>query len=81
MTGVNRPHPDLLRQIRSLQVTPSSQDLRGDFCDGIIVAADALFQRTAGKKYQRRIVILTDAEHKVQVDSQQLLNKHDSRIL
>lgn len=78
MTGVNRPHPDLLRQVRALQVTPSSQDLRGDFCDGLVVAADALFQRTAGKKYQRKIVIITDAEHKVHVDSQQILVVLDS---
>lgn len=78
MTGVNRPHPDLLRQIQALQVTPSSKHLRGDFCDGIVVAADALFKRTSGKKYQRRIVLITDAEHKVQIDPQQLLVVLDS---
>ncbi len=78
MTGVNRAHPDLMRQVQALQVTPSSHKLRGDFCDGLVVAADALFQRTAGKKYQRRIVLITDAEHKVQVDSQQLLVVLDS---
>jgi ATP-dependent DNA helicase 2 subunit 2 len=78
MTGVNRPHPDLLRQVQDLQVTPSSKNLRGDFCDGIVVAADALFKRTSGKKYQRRIVLITDAEHKVEVDPQQLLVVLDS---
>lgn len=78
MTGVNRPHPDLLRQVQALQVTRPSTNLRGDFCDGLVVAADALFQRTAGKKYERRIVLITDAEHKVKVDSQQLLVVLDS---
>ena len=78
MVGVNRPHPDLLRQIQDLQVTSSSKGLRGDVCDGIVVAADALYQRTSGKKYQRRIVLITDAEHQVQVDSQQLLVVLDS---
>lgn len=77
-TGVNRPHANLLRQIQDLQVTPSSNHLRGDFCDGIVVAADALYKRTSTKKYQRRIVLITDAEHKVQVDPQQLLVVLDS---
>jgi len=78
--GINRPHPNLLRRIQKLQVSSScsSTRLRGDFCDGIIVAADALYKRTATKQCQRKIVLLTDAEHKVQVDPQQLLVVLDS---
>lgn len=78
VTGVNRPHPNLLRQVHDLQVSSSSSRFRGDFCDGIVVAADALYRRTSTKQYQRRIVLITDAEHKVQVDPQQLLVVLDS---
>jgi ATP-dependent DNA helicase 2 subunit 2 len=78
VTGVNRPHPNLLRQVHDLQVSSSSSCFRGDFCDGIVVAADALYRRTSTKQYQRRIVLITDAEHKVQVDPQQLLVVLDS---
>jgi ATP-dependent DNA helicase 2 subunit 2 len=77
-TGINRPTPELLRRLGKLRATPNSKKLRGDFCDGIIVAADALYRRTSGKKYQRRIVLITDAEHKVEVDHQQLLVVLDS---
>lgn len=77
-TGVNRPHPNLLRKIQGLKVSSSTSRLRGDFCDGIVVAADALYKRTSTKKYQRRIVLITDAEHKVQLDPQQLLVVLDS---
>ena len=35
-------------------------------------------KRTATKKYQRKIVLITDAEHKVKVDPQQLLVVLDS---
>ncbi|CAJ1954548.1 unnamed protein product [Cylindrotheca closterium] len=69
---VARPTPSLLRKIDSLQVSKESESLRGDFCDGIIVAADSLYKRTNKKKYQRRIVLITDAEHRVEVDGEQL---------
>ena len=78
--GVSRPTPELLRQICKIQSSESSspQSLRGDFCDGIIVGADALYRRTNGKKYIRRIVLVSDVEHEVQVDSKQLLVVLDS---
>jgi ATP-dependent DNA helicase 2 subunit 2 len=88
-SGMMRPTPDLLRTIHQLQATTKDtsssfssnnkdNNLRGDFCDGIIVAADALYRRTAGKKYQRRMVLFTDAQHEVVVDSKQLLVVLDS---
>ena len=46
--------------------------IQGDFCDGIILAADALYRRTANKKFKRRIILVTDAEHEVQVNGEQL---------
>jgi ATP-dependent DNA helicase 2 subunit 2 len=78
--GITRPNATLLRQVAQVQPASAADacDLRGDVCDGIIVAADALFRRTSGKKYQRRIVIFTDAQHKVQVDAKQLLVVLDS---
>eukprot|EP00536_Pseudo-nitzschia_multiseries_P003982 jgi/Psemu1/64406/estExt_Genemark1.C_640009 len=37
----------------------------GDFESGLVYAADALYRRTSGKQFDRRIILLTDAEHKV----------------
>ncbi|KAG7343309.1 Ku70/Ku80 beta-barrel domain containing protein [Nitzschia inconspicua] len=79
--GIQRPTPDLLRKIQGLQVTSSSSKKEmkgGDFVAGIIYAADALHQRTAGKKYERRIILLTDAEHKVSTNPKLLLVALDS---
>jgi len=80
LPGIQRVHPNLLRRIQGLQVSSSSSSrhFRGDFCDGLVLAADALYKRTATKKYQRKIVLITDAEHKVKVDPQQLLVVLDS---
>lgn len=74
---LNRPSPSTLRLIRSVQCTiseamASSNSIRGDLCDGLILAADALHRRTNGKKYRRKIVMITDAEHVVDVNLEQL---------
>jgi hypothetical protein len=80
--GIQRPKPDLLRKIHDLQVTPSLSNNEvtngGDFVAGIIYAADALHQKTSKKKYTRRIVLLTDAEHKVSTNPKMLLVALDS---
>lgn len=39
--------------------------LGGDFCNGIILAASAMYTRTHGKQYRRKIVLFTDAMHEV----------------
>eukprot|EP00970_Alexandrium_tamarense_P003424 scaffold536_cov193-Alexandrium_tamarense.AAC.3 len=75
--NLNRPSPHLLRDIHSIQSTTtphpsSSSTIQGDFCDGIILAADTLYRRTAGKKYIRKIILFTDAEHEVRIDGEQL---------
>lgn len=79
-TGVTVPTVSLLRAIEALQpTTPSSASkLRGDICDAIIVAADALYRRTAKRRYKRKIVLLTDAEHEVALDGQQIATVLDS---
>jgi ATP-dependent DNA helicase 2 subunit 2 len=80
--GIQRPTPDLLRKIHSLRVSPFLSDKEGkqggDFVAGIVYAADALHQKTAGKKFTRRIVLLTDVEHKVWTNPKMLLVALDS---
>jgi ATP-dependent DNA helicase 2 subunit 2 len=68
--GIRQPLPDLLRKIHKLQVPAAgkSKIRGGDIVSGICYATDALYQATATKKYQRRIILLTDAEHKIAPD-------------
>ena len=69
------PCSHTLRSIRNVQCTINetmTSSTRGDLCDGLILAADALHRRTNGKKYKRTIVLITDAEHEVQVNGEQL---------
>ena len=72
-----RPTVDLMREIRALKPSGQKGDKSGDLWDGIVVASDALFRRTKGKKYRRRLIIFTDAEHEVHVDDEQLLGVVD----
>lgn len=69
------PCPQTLRSLRNVQCTINESMIsstQGDLCDGLILAADALHRRTNGKKYKRTIVLVTDAEHEVQVNGEQL---------
>jgi ATP-dependent DNA helicase 2 subunit 2 len=71
--ALDRPSPRTLRSVRDVRCTiHESMSVRGDLCDGLILAADALYRRTCGKKYRRGIVMITDAEHEVRVDGEQL---------
>lgn len=36
-----------------------------DLLDGLIVSLDLLYRRTEGKKYEKRLMILTDAASKL----------------
>ena len=57
-----------------MDLSPKKADsTSGDLCDGIIVASDALFRRTDKKKYKRRLVVFTDAQHEINVDESQLM--------
>jgi len=78
--GVVRPSVDLLRRISSLEATEEDKavGLRGDICDAILVAADAIYHRSNKRKFQRRIVLLTDAGHDVVLDIQQTLHVVES---
>ena len=78
---VTRPTVELLREVSKIETTVKEEemrDIRGDVCDGIIVAADALRRRTIGKKYSRQIVIFTDAAHALVIDQEQILRVVDS---
>jgi ATP-dependent DNA helicase 2 subunit 2 len=80
--GVTRPSVDLLRRLQRVETCTDQQALdismQGDFCNGIILAADALYERTFKKKYQRKIVLVTDAEHDLVMNVQQILLVVDS---
>eukprot|EP00574_Skeletonema_japonicum_P011700 CAMPEP_0201726290 /NCGR_PEP_ID=MMETSP0593-20130828/9366_1 /ASSEMBLY_ACC=CAM_ASM_000672 /TAXON_ID=267983 /ORGANISM="Skeletonema japonicum, Strain CCMP2506" /LENGTH=652 /DNA_ID=CAMNT_0048217763 /DNA_START=70 /DNA_END=2028 /DNA_ORIENTATION=- len=87
---LNRITPQTLRAISHVCSTSDESNadiMQGDVCDGLIVAADALYQRTNGKKFKRKIVLFTDAEHKVSVDGSQLqtvldgLNKMECEVI
>ncbi|KAL7492363.1 hypothetical protein ACHAWT_001528 [Skeletonema menzelii] len=87
---LNRITPQTLRAISHVCSTSDESNadaMQGDLCDGLIVAADSLYQRTNGKKFKRKIVLFTDAEHKVSVDGSQLqtvldgLNKMECEVL
>jgi len=87
---LNRITPQTLRAISHVCSTSDESNadvMQGDLCDGLIVAADALYQRTSGKKFKRKIVLFTDAEHKVSVDGSQLqavldgLNKMECEVI
>ena len=72
---LSRPSPLTLQTIQSVQCTINNDiasSIRGDICAGLILAADTLHRRTNGKKYNRKIVLFTDAEHEVDVHGEQL---------
>lgn len=77
--GVTFPSPDLLRRLQQVE-TCTEHEFRhaidvaqGDFCNGIILAADALHERTHKKRYQRKIVLITDAEHDLVLDTKTIM--------
>jgi len=83
---VQRPSVDLLRQIQSISIssfethidgTDSSntrmmQNRAGGFCDGIMLAFSSLKRKTSGKIYNRKIILITDAEREVNIHWDQL---------
>ena len=77
--GIVRPTPALLRQITNIQSSIPSEDDKsaalsstiqhnGDLCDAIILATDAFYERGTKYKFQRKMILLTDAEHTLVMD-------------
>ncbi len=78
--GIVRPTAALLRQIMDIQSTTTNDDDTttttkhdGDLCDAIILAADAFHERGTHYKFQRNMILLTDAEHELVLDVKSML--------
>lgn len=78
--GVMRPTIEVLRNIRDLEVVSNEEafKLRGSCCDAIVLATDALYSRTNKKKYERKIILVTDATRDIVMDAQQVLTVVDA---
>lgn len=79
--GLVRPGVALLRkiaQIETIQPPELAETLRGDLCDAIVLAADCHYEygrNSTGKtfkRFRRKIVLITDAEHEVVMDTTQV---------
>ena len=78
LSEIRRPTSELLRKVRSVEVDfheeesdSSHTDIRaGGFCDGIILAANAMYNRTYGKRFRRRIMLFTDAANEIHIDGE-----------
>ena len=73
---VTRPSVELLRAVRRVKCA-SRNFHRVDVCKGLVVAEQALRQRTFKKKFARRLVVFTDAAHKVESSNEDLLQVID----
>ena len=71
--ALTRPSHHMLNIIQSIRTTDKMVNTsKADFCQSLILAADTLYRRTYGKKYKRRIILFTDAEHEVVIDVERL---------
>lgn len=68
---VSKPDLSLLREVNSIDGTEKIESSRvsADIFKGLILAADALYERTHGRRYRRNITLLTDAESPVERSS------------
>ena len=72
---LQRPTVDILRQIRSISTSSNTASMstssrvdssdNGGFINGIMIASDILHIKTKSKKYNRKIVLITDGEHRI----------------
>lgn len=52
-------------KLRALEPASDDANMKVDILDGLIVALDLLFRRTDGKKYEKRLLVITDAAEKI----------------
>ncbi|TDH67454.1 hypothetical protein CCR75_005968 [Bremia lactucae] len=64
VNSIDSPTLHMIKRLRELKPS-ASEDTKVDILDGIIVALDLLFRRTDGKKYDKRLMIITDAATKI----------------
>lgn len=58
LVDLNKPDANSIRQVAEI---PPPSGLQGDLVDALIVSLNQLGERTEGKKYNREIVLMTDA--------------------
>lgn len=65
LSSIDIANLQMCEKLRALQ--PSCRpETKVDFLDGLIVALDLLFRRTDNKKYEKRLLVITDAATKIQ---------------
>lgn len=74
---VTKPTVELLRAIRRVECGKKDYD-GADICKAMEMAEDALRQRTYKKKYARRLVVFTDAAHRVESENTVILRVIDN---
>lgn len=65
LQSIDTPTLDAWKQLRRLEPARASANAKVDILDGLIVALDLLFRRTDGKKYDKRLLVITDAAAKI----------------
>ncbi|KAJ0393603.1 hypothetical protein P43SY_007645 [Pythium insidiosum] len=60
LNDLDTPTLHMCERLRQLQPTTDAS-VKVDLLDGLIVALDLLYRRTEGKKYERRLLLITDA--------------------
>ncbi|KAG1699456.1 hypothetical protein DVH05_012869 [Phytophthora capsici] len=64
VNSIDSPTIHMIKRLRELK-SSKSEDTKVDILDGLIVALDLLFRRTDGKKYEKRLMVITDAAAKI----------------
>ncbi|KAL3661336.1 hypothetical protein V7S43_013541 [Phytophthora oleae] len=64
VNSIDAPTIHMIKRLRDLKPS-KSEDTKVDILNGLIVALDLLFRRTDGKKYEKRLMVITDAAAKI----------------
>ncbi|RLN94823.1 hypothetical protein BBJ28_00011155 [Nothophytophthora sp. Chile5] len=69
VSSIDTPTLQMCKKLRELKPASGSETkarrFSVDILDGFIVALDLLFRRTDGKKYEKRLMVITDAAAKI----------------
>lgn len=73
---IRKPNIPMLRQLSKIEIDKNvASNKKGDIVQGIQLAIDAIYNTTDKKKFQRKLIIFTDAETKLQPIDMLLLKK------
>ncbi|CAH0475370.1 unnamed protein product [Peronospora belbahrii] len=64
VNSIDFPTLDMIKRVREL-IPSQRKETKVDILDGLIVALDLMFRRTDGKKYDKRLMVITDASAKI----------------